>query len=399
MGIRSANISYFEPRVRVIRDQYDRVLRFDNDNSYPQRIREYSRASGTTTACIGLFTAFIEGEGFANEDFCKQVVNHKRQKVEQILRLSATDYATHGGFALHINYNALLQIDSVQHVHWEHVRYGLPDDWGYIPYVAIYDNWDQKNETKERGEKYIDYIDIFNPDPNVVKAQIERDGGIGNYKGQIFYYTGDKQEYPLAPFHSVLEDVQSDAETKMFRLRNLQNGFMATSILRTHELSSQEERDDLHRDLRVFQGSRNAGKILHIEANSSEEGGSANEFNLESVQLQNVDRHFEYSERTAKDAIIGAFNQPIQSHPIRLGGKLGNSEEIKESFLYYNEFTRKARRVFSEVFEQICANFKRDLNPSGDFSIIPLAYGAAQVENDEGIENEEDDGNILDNTE
>ena len=391
--MRAYSITHYEKRVPIVRDRNDHVLRFDSDNAYPQRIREYIRNSGTAQACVNLLASFIEGEGFADEGYYKSIINYRGQTVDQILRLCAADFAMHSGFVLHVNYNGLFQPDSVHHVPWDYVRWGLPDDWGYIGYAAIFDDWDRKNQTKDGKDRNIDYIDIFNPNPDVIRAQIERDGGIGNYKGQIFYYTGDTQQYPLAPFHSVLEDVQSDAEAKDFRLRNLQNGFMATNIIQTPEFQSDEEREQFQGSLRQFQGAKNASKILHFETSGGVDENTP-DFMVKSIQLQNVDKHFEYSERAAKDSIIGAFNQPMQLHPIRISGKLGNSDEIKEAFYFYNEFTKKIRRVFSECFEKVFSGFARDINPSGDYSIIPLAYGSSQLEN-ETIE-EEEDGDVLD---
>ena len=397
--MKAYSITHFSPRVPISRDGFDDILRFDSDNSYPQRIAEYVRNSGTATACVNLLKKFIVGEGFEDASFYKAIVNYKYHTVDQLLRLCAEDYARFGGFALHINYNALFEIDAIQHVKFEHCRWGLPDDWGYIPHVAVFDNWDSKNLTKKNWDRLIDYIDVYNPNPEAIEGQILRDGGIHHYNGQILYYTGDCQEYPTAPFHAVLEDVQSDAEAKDFRLRNLQHGFMASHIIRVPKFQSEEERDDFHANVKKFQGSNQAGKILLLETEGFD--SSSNEFDIETVELQDVDRHFEHSEQSAKDAIIGAFNQPIALHPMRVSGKLGNSQEIAESFLYYNEFTRDSRRIFEEAFQALFSRFSRKVNTTGNFQIVPLMYGGAQKENDKGKNETEggQDGNIPDSSE
>ena len=193
--------------------------------------------------------------------------------------------------------------------------------------------------------------------------------------------------------------MQSDAEAKDFRLRNLQHGFMASHIIRVPKFQSEEERDDFHANVKKFQGSNQAGKILLLETEGFD--SSSNEFDIETVELQDVDRHFEHSEQSAKDAIIGAFNQPIALHPMRVSGKLGNSQEIAESFLYYNEFTRDSRRIFEEAFQALFSRFSRKVNTTGNFQIVPLMYGGAQKENDKGKNETEggQDGNIPDSSE
>ena len=360
------------------------ILNYDADNCYPQRILSYIEKSGVASGCINLHQNFIEGEGFTDNKFHKQIINRKRQRVDQLLRLCAKDYARFGGFALHINYNSLYEISSVNHIKFEYARWGLPDDYEYIPFVALYNDWDKKNYSKDKSYQIIDYIDVYNPDPATIQAQVDRDGGFMNYRGQVLYYTGDSQSYPQAPFHSIIEDIQSDAEIKMFKLRNLQNGFMGNYLLRyPGTFADDEERQDFMASVRQHQGANRAGKILLIE----EEGGdsSSPKTTLEAMELQNVDKLFEHTERSVTNNIIGAFNQPLALHPIQTPGALGRTEEIKNSFMFYNEFTKKDRRIFQEIFEDVFSKFAREINTTGDYSITPLEWAGTEKEGNNGI--------------
>lgn len=51
--------------------------------------------------------------------------------------------------------------------------------------IVVYDNWDGSKGQVDK--KKFNIIDVFNPNEKVVLSQIEKAGGIENYKGQVLF--------------------------------------------------------------------------------------------------------------------------------------------------------------------------------------------------------------------
>ncbi len=50
----------------------------------------------------------------------------------------------------------------------------------------------------------ITFLDKYNPDEQVIKSQVLAVGGWENYKGQLFYFNPEVDDYPLIEADSVL---------------------------------------------------------------------------------------------------------------------------------------------------------------------------------------------------
>jgi hypothetical protein len=57
-----------EKRVEVKDLRSEKILSYDQDNLYPQRIKDSIAASVTGTAAVELFATHLVGRGFAIED-------------------------------------------------------------------------------------------------------------------------------------------------------------------------------------------------------------------------------------------------------------------------------------------------------------------------------------------
>ena len=80
-------------------------------------------ASITGGACVEQFGRFLFGRGFSQRDFFQAIVNPKGQTADDVLEHVARDFAMFGGFALHVNWNALYEITSVNAIPFEWLRF------------------------------------------------------------------------------------------------------------------------------------------------------------------------------------------------------------------------------------------------------------------------------------
>lgn len=364
---------YTEKRITVKPNRTDGIVNYDVDNIYPQRVDDIINASGTGATCTRFLAKFILGGGFTDKDFYKSVVNRKGETADKLLRKVADSFSKFKGAALHFNYNALYQKVEASFVPFKHVRFTTDDDKEHPNMLALYTDWDkQQKSTIERKE--IDYINHYNPNPTEIQKQVDAVGGWANYKGQILYFTEHGVEYPLATGDAVLEDMQTDAKAKVFKYRNITTNFMASHVFEVDEFmegendgnpSADEQRDAFFESLEQFQGDDNALKILLLE---KKVGGTP--VNIKKVDIQDVDKLYEYTETSVRENIIRQYLIPpilIQSVP----NKLGSASEINEAIEYYNMITQDWRLMAEELFAEAFKNFRGLVNPTNDFSIIP----------------------------
>lgn len=361
------------------------IKQYGTDNLYPQNFIRIVGNSPTGTKCIDRFADFIEGNGFNNEEFSEYIVNHKGQAVDDVLNLLSRDLAMFNGIAIHVNYNVNAQITEMQYVPFENCRLCEPDSLGYVPKIAVHPDWSgaltRAGERIKVDKEHVTYYDVFNPNSDVVSAQIERDGGIQNYKGQILWCTIDyRDEYPVGRGDAVITDMSTDEALSNVKWRNVRCNFLPATMMFTKQStnvaeSSDEERNAIERKadefseaILNFQGDTNVGKILEVTLENDE---SKPEF--EQFRAQNYDREFEVSEKSVTERIYAAFGQEAW-FSARLG-KVGFTGEILSSaFACYNSEMRKYQRFLQRVFKRVSSYWFEDMNPSGDYSIESMKY-------------------------
>lgn len=383
-----ATVTDISRRIEVKPSKTDGIYNYDIDNAYPQRVEDIINSSGTGTLCTQMMSKFIFGKGFKDESLSKTVINPKKKlTLNKLLKQTTQRISKYNGFAIHVNYNALYQKTSYSAIPFKDLRFTTEDDKEHPNMLALYDDWGGYKSSKV-DKKKIEYFDLFNPDPKVIQEQVDKAGGWHNYKGQIFYWSVDGLEYPLCPADAVLEDLQTDSKAKTFKFRNISTNFLASHILETGEFESDDEREDFLEMLTNFQGSDDALQILLLEKATKESS-----FNLQKVDIQDIERLYEFTEESVRNNIIRQYLIP----PILLlaiPGKLGSSSEIIEATAFYNSVTSEYRQSITEAFEILFANSVYNLDDKS-FEIKELVPNT--VETKDTIEGKKDIVNILSN--
>lgn len=368
-----------EQRILAKENRQLGVRNFDQDNVYPQRMKQLVATSGTAIACVELFAAFVAGDGLADLDFAKAVVNRVGLTMDDLNNLVADDISNHRGFAMIVNYNLNLTFAEVYHQPFAHCR--LPDN-DHLGKIAVYDNWN-KERSPQIKKNQIKWFHVFDPRPEVVRQQIIAAGGITNYKGQILWISFDgPRVYPASQFDSVQEDIDIDAQDKTFRHSTVRKSFAPSVALisagdygdgnkdESDEQDGEEKREEFAKMIKQHQGAENVNSILHIELDTTEDIDKV----LKIIAMPNVDnsKMYEGIRRSTKDNIIEAFGQPTILLGKEVSGKLGTSSEIKDAQDFYNAKTAKIRRRVERAYKMIFSNFAKPICPSGDYSIIPI---------------------------
>ncbi|MBS1532889.1 MAG: hypothetical protein JSU01_21475 [Bacteroidetes bacterium] len=369
-----------ERRILVRPNQTFGILNYDLDNAYPQRMLELVASSPTAKDCWTKRAKFIGGNSFEQPGVGKQVINDKGLTLAKLLKAAAADKALFTGFGIHVNYNANFKIVSANYVRFEDIRLGDTDSPETANKFALYADWGRKtwkNITRSR----ITFLDKYNPDPDAIKQQVIAAGGWDKYKGQLYYFNPEVDDYPLIEADSVWEDFETEAGIKIFNNREVTTGFLPSTMLfmqsrREEADNSKPDSDEQHyynvpsqleRDLGTFQGAKSAQKIIVIEYDDE---NSKPEFKPYSIQ--NNDKLFETTERSVEARIIKGFSVPKELINSENSSGLSNGGEKKEAIREFNDNTAPDRLELSDVFAEIFGNFYRNINPSGNWTITPV---------------------------
>lgn len=374
-----------ERRIFVRPNQTFGILNYDMDNGYPQRMLELVAASPTAKDCWNKRAKFIAGNGFEEPGLGRQLVNQKGLTLAKLLKAVATDKALFTGFGIHVNYNAHFKICGVNYVKFEDIRMGDTDSPDTADKYAVYSDWGRKTWKNIMRSK-ITFLDKYNPDEQAIKQQVLAAGGWQNYKGQLYYFNPEVDDYPLIEADAVWEDFETEAGIKIFNNREVTTGFLPSTMLFMQ--SRREEADNsrpdadgqpnantpsqLEKDLGSFQGAKSAQKIIVIEY---EEESSKPEFKPYSIQ--NNDKLFEATEKSVEARIIKGFSIPKELINAEKSSGLSNGGEKKQAICEFNDNTAPDRLELSEVFEEIFSHFYTVLNPKNNWNILPVPANVA----------------------
>lgn len=343
------------PNPLNIKTQARGYLPFDFDNLYPNKIKAIAERSGSTKTAIGTLSSFISGEGFGESEN-EIEINTSNQTLWDILRFVASTRAMFDGVALHFNYNLLGEITEINEINFESLRYTPKME-------TVIQNNDWRTFV---GKKCIEYP-VF--DPEKVLEQIEEAGGIENYKGQVLYWTPRKHDvYCLCRFDSVLDDSQFEAESKIYKLSNIQNDFAIGGLIKyPFSMEKTDQIKDLKVKVKESKGSRNAGRTWLLPVSNDQ----LNSKMFEAVSRNNIDGLFTNQNKDSKHNIYAAFQQPPILNGIATQGMF-NQESFKDAFDYYNSYVETDRKETEKLFNKIL--MASIWNNLGTLAIAPKSF-------------------------
>lgn len=373
---------------RIEKNRYNttqRIKQYGETNSYPQDIRDFINASRTAKSCLNVFAKFVRGAGFALPLLQKLQVNKKLSLFKLHTQIVA-DFARFKGFAIHINYNGLLDETNYSLVPFECCRLEVNTEKELTGRIAVHRDW-----TNENGRTFknadITYFDQYTPDKAAVLKLIQASPeGFAGFKGLLYYFTEEIETYPLSLFDPIRELMVTQVSADAIRVRNTKFNFLPAGVMyrkgMTPEFANSEgteepvkqEEDTFAKDMEAWQGDENAGKIIVLDGGSPEE-----ELKFVEFPIKNLDKLTELT-----DKIVEAGIRSYMCIPPELMGIAGNrglsAETMQESYDFYNSVTSSERdtleAAYSEVFENL---FKK--NGYTDVKIAVLKYiTAAAIE-------------------
>jgi hypothetical protein len=328
-------------RIATPRDSVDGILMYGIDNLYPQMIESVFNLSPITKSAVNLMANFIRGDGFERGDV---EVNEMGETANDVLHSISQDMALYNGYGLHLNSNGLGKVTTVEHIPFEFIRFGLPNQEGRIRDVKISNNWESSNQqqlpnNKLNAKKYL----LYNDSQNATEA-------LTSGRGMVLYITPKKNEYPLASIDAIIETAQSDSELQKFELGNIVNGFLSMSIFKYPSSGDDVQEDAIREKVKQFQGAMAANSIMVVGIDEDSE----NFQNLiEQVPANNNDSLFINTTLNVKNRILQNFALPSGLMGMLPEGAVFTATQLADEYTYMNLRTKDIRNTLARQFDKL----------------------------------------------
>lgn len=350
---------------------------YGEHNDFPQKVQELLDVSITGGACADTYHKFVFGKGFAIADFAKTKCNKKGDTFDDVLFKVSEDFTRFGGFAIHLNYNALYKVVSISHIPFECLRLEeMTSEKPIVKRVAYHPDWGARDVRLRRfSSEEIVWFDLFNPDAEYISERVFIAGGWDKWTGQVLYYSNrGTNVYPAPMFVSALTDMSTEDGLSNIAYRNARNNFLTAGMLIDYDnnANSDEQEQATRDELKEFQGDTNAGKLFYVNIRNGEQKPEFVPFSGE-----NRDSDYKNAEVAVPERIGMAFRQP----PVLRGRAEASgfdTERIKQAYTFYNSLTENERQTLSSVFERVCKLMRVDVNPENDYTILPKTYDVSQ---------------------
>lgn len=341
------------------------IKKYDDDNLYPNNLLLKIADSPTASGCLDRYINFIEGNGLHSPLLSAYVINRDGQALDEVHSLIAGDKARFSGFAILVQYDIYCRPCGLYHYPFEQCRLEEPDADGNVAHIVVHPDWSGRmtrdGERVTVDKDNVEYIDVFNPDPEIVAQQIAKAGGITNYKGQIYYHSDSGyMTYPKPKYDSGITDISTDTGLSNVMNRNVRSNFFAAGVITYYNNNTQDEGnvdDDLAWQIQELQGDMNTANILAVSIKNPEEKPEFTEFSG-----HNFDKDFTVTTSAVTERIYSAFGQEGW-YCLRIG-KIGFSGDLVNDIeREYSKRCRKDQRVITKAYHAILSRFADGVLP------------------------------------
>lgn len=364
----------------VKQDLRNEVYNWGRDNAYPSTMEYLLSASVTAKNCIDKASKSIIGKGVKNGHM---IINKKGQSLNDVIRTLAREYKKHNNAFLHVGYNLLGEINAIEAIPSKNVRVGKRDDSGYSGKYVMYNNWDGADGKVDPAS--FQTVDRYNPNKEIVQAQITKAGNIKKYKGQIVHIQKYLNEiYSLTDGDCVILDMIAEINAGEFKQKGTTDGFLNTKIMVTKPFNSDEDRRAFKNDLDSIRGAKNSNSVILLESPDATSELKENIL-LQDLTSSHNDELFEYTESSVEKAICKAFNVPIALINPAENGLFGNSGEMYRTIqdIMWEE-AEEERGKIEEALTSVMNNYK---NPfKGRVDILKTLEAEVEQEKTEEVE-------------
>ena len=362
------------------------IMRFGENNDYPQIIEKLIYGSQTAKATAKIMAKFIGGDGFTDPllGSIQVGIDDKGKPItlDKIRRQSAQSLAIYNGVFGHANMNMNGEVGPSCILPFKNCRFSTMDAKGICGKVAVYDNWEKDKDKGNINKEEIQWFPVFNPKTVIANM---KENGKKKFKGQIFFmFIDDTYLYPLSPFDSVFNDMDTEYQIQIFKNREIRNGFTDKIVMTVSEQEDEEAEAAMNKTIQKFMGP-DGDKAIVMTAKFDDQGNLAKDepFKIDVVKSNINPDLFNNVETSVSNNIRKAANgMPAILIDYQQGGlSQASGAMLIEATNVYNAYISEYRDALSEFLKEIYSNHPR-LKEITDWSIKPvklLDNGATNV--------------------
>lgn len=365
------NSKLISVNVRKKKEVYNKqlgVIFNGEDNLYDVLVESLIDNSPTASQCANIYDTFLGGAGFEVEFETPKGSNLLDiQTPNDLLSCITPETKYHQAVFIHVSYNAAFEKTDFKVVPYSYCRVGKKDDDNYSGKVVVNtDGWDKRADKKK-----IKVYDTYNPRPEVILAQVERDGGWDKYKGQILYFKlNDHNTYAESKIESCYLHCDSESALGLHYNRTITKGFKDAWIVRHEKFDNEKKQRGFQDNLKMLYGNESTGGIMLVEDEFDSDSKEPSKFKFDFLEDKTDSKKYAHFEESLSNYIRKAWNIPPQLVDF-IQGKLGNTsgEDLKTAEAIYNKTVSKDRKRLELMFTELYRNYYQNINPSGNWTI------------------------------
>ncbi len=401
-------------RLPIFRSAAQGIYLYGADNNYPRKIMQSADRSSSLVTVRNKQAQFVQGLGFPGatamdvKNETAVVINSKGQTAYDLLQFCA-DQKSNINIAIHVNYNSLGEAVEFNLIQYDFVRRKIPRQkekfirhiitniwhlendytgYGFAAKLMEFNKWVHK-KTKNLSFIALEVFD-YDPDPAIVREQIELSNGIENYPGQLFYMKRTEDVYQKALYDSVADDFQFLAESKLASLSNIQNGYAAGGVFKHFDnLTGTKELEAFVGKIKSVAGAKNTGRVIAVPVPTSADMRMPGKM-FEPTQMLNIDKLYPDQKKDAKENIKSLYTIPNALIGKDTEGNFA-TQKMQETFDFYNSVTEPLRQ---ELEIELTTLFKNSIFADQitlPIEILPLQYISRTIVDETTETNTEED--------
>ena len=330
---------------------HEKIYWNGENNAYSEEMELAIGNSPTGSRAKELFIKYVYGKGITddlNDKFKNGVL------LSEVAKDVTDDVVTQNGAFIHTTYkvevngeNVVFLPDQPKSLDYNKCRVSKEDDddnKGMILYKSFnkLDTSLTKQEKKAERKYY-----PFNPDNEVVKAQIERDakeakyegddwlGKIKHYRGQVMYLNlTPKFRYAISKFDSVYNDLDTQYRLSVYSNTMTRDGFLGKTAILTQGLDDKAS-EKVKEDVSNWLGAEGSSGVYHLDVEEIE--SLDNVLKILQVPSQFDHKQFESITKELRLNILGAANNLPEELVYSSSGMFDGGEKYRELKLFYWE--------------------------------------------------------------
>lgn len=358
------------------------------DNLEPLITENAIALSPTASQCNSTYSSFLGGGGFAVDLSNINLSGNFWQEYtpEDLLADVCENSAEHSGAFILVGYNANYDKETFKVIPNSLCRLGKQDDDGYSGKVVVSPNGWGRSIKKEDVHVY----DSYNPNPNVIQAQVERDGGWENYRGQIlFFKLCNKYAYPVPKINGAMPFAKVEYKMGQYYEGVVDRSFENITFIRHRAFDSEEKKRNFYSNIKKLSGIDNADSKFIVEDDWDDEREKSGNIKFDTIPNDVKADKYAHFETSASNFIRKVYGIPPQLTDY-VAGKLGNTsgEDLVKAQSVYNAKTAKDRNKIERLFKELFNNYKDNINPTEDWTINQYSLlddGTVNTSNDATI--------------